>query len=144
MRVLPTRWRQKSTGIDMKQSYVTVTLCRLLSTKVVDGRACWPHLRRSTCRVCLDHYYSVTLGKVEHVLVENNLLNCGFICASTRVNIYCKRRFSIGRLYCNFADSKFFLCDFIHEVSYQASGGRSNFCIAHTTEDVVREKTSQS
>jgi len=25
--ILPTRWRQKSTGIDMEQSYVTVTLC---------------------------------------------------------------------------------------------------------------------
>jgi len=24
---LPTRWRQKSTGIDMKGTYVTVTLC---------------------------------------------------------------------------------------------------------------------
>ena len=24
---LPTRWRQKSTGIDMKQNYVTVTQC---------------------------------------------------------------------------------------------------------------------
>ena len=24
---LPTRWRQKSTGIDMAQTYVTVTLC---------------------------------------------------------------------------------------------------------------------
>ena len=24
---LPTRWRQKSTGIDMEQSYVTVTPC---------------------------------------------------------------------------------------------------------------------
>ena len=24
---LPTRWRQKSTGIDMAQNYVTVTLC---------------------------------------------------------------------------------------------------------------------
>jgi len=24
---LPTRWRQKSTGIDMEQNYVTVTLC---------------------------------------------------------------------------------------------------------------------
>jgi len=27
MRVLPTRWRQKSTGTDMEQNYVTVTLC---------------------------------------------------------------------------------------------------------------------
>ena len=27
IRVLPTRWRQKSTGIDMKQNYVTITLC---------------------------------------------------------------------------------------------------------------------
>jgi len=27
LRVLPTRWRQKSTGIDMEQNYVTVTLC---------------------------------------------------------------------------------------------------------------------
>ena len=25
MRVLPTRWRQKSTGIDVEQNYVTVT-----------------------------------------------------------------------------------------------------------------------
>jgi len=25
--LLPTRWRQKSTGIDMEQNYVTVTLC---------------------------------------------------------------------------------------------------------------------
>jgi len=24
---LPTRWRQKSTGIDMEQNYATVTLC---------------------------------------------------------------------------------------------------------------------
>jgi len=24
---LPTRWRQKSTGMDMKQNYVIVTLC---------------------------------------------------------------------------------------------------------------------
>ena len=24
---LPTRWRQKSTGIDMEQNYVTITLC---------------------------------------------------------------------------------------------------------------------
>ena len=24
---LPTRWRQKSTGIDMEQNYVTVSLC---------------------------------------------------------------------------------------------------------------------
>jgi len=24
---LPTRWRQKSTGTDMEQNYVTVTLC---------------------------------------------------------------------------------------------------------------------
>ena len=27
LRVLPTRWRQKKTGIDMEQNYVTVTLC---------------------------------------------------------------------------------------------------------------------
>ena len=27
LRVLPTRWRQKSTGIDMEQNYATVTLC---------------------------------------------------------------------------------------------------------------------
>jgi len=27
IRVLPTRWRQKSTGIDMEQNYATVTLC---------------------------------------------------------------------------------------------------------------------
>ena len=27
---LPTRWRQKSTGIDMEQNYVTVTLCIIL------------------------------------------------------------------------------------------------------------------
>jgi len=27
LRVLPTRWRQKSTGIDMEQNYVTGTLC---------------------------------------------------------------------------------------------------------------------
>ena len=27
LRVLPTRWRQKSTDIDMEQNYVTVTLC---------------------------------------------------------------------------------------------------------------------
>ena len=27
LRVLPARWRQKSTGIDVKQNYVTVTLC---------------------------------------------------------------------------------------------------------------------
>ena len=27
LRVLRTRWRQKSTGIDMEQNYVTVTLC---------------------------------------------------------------------------------------------------------------------
>jgi len=27
IRVLPTRWRQKSTGIDREQNYVTVTLC---------------------------------------------------------------------------------------------------------------------
>ena len=26
-RFLPTRWRRKSTGIDMEQNYVTVTLC---------------------------------------------------------------------------------------------------------------------
>ena len=26
LKVLPTRWRQKSTGIDMEQNYVTVTL----------------------------------------------------------------------------------------------------------------------
>ena len=25
--VLPTRWRQKSTGIEMAQNYVTVTVC---------------------------------------------------------------------------------------------------------------------
>ena len=25
--VLPTRWRHKSTGIDMEQNYVTITLC---------------------------------------------------------------------------------------------------------------------
>jgi len=25
--MLPTRWRQKSTGIDVEQNYVTVTLC---------------------------------------------------------------------------------------------------------------------
>jgi len=27
LRVLLTRWRQKSTGIDVEQNYVTVTLC---------------------------------------------------------------------------------------------------------------------
>jgi len=27
LRVLPTRWRQKSTGTDMEQNCVTVTLC---------------------------------------------------------------------------------------------------------------------
>jgi len=27
---LPTRWRQKSTGIDMEQNYVTVTLCMVI------------------------------------------------------------------------------------------------------------------
>jgi len=27
LRVLPTRWRQKSAGIDMEQNHVTVTLC---------------------------------------------------------------------------------------------------------------------
>jgi len=25
--ILPTRWRQKSTGIDVEQNYVIVTLC---------------------------------------------------------------------------------------------------------------------
>jgi len=33
---LPTRWRQKSTGIDKEQIYVTVTLCiTLLQVAVV-------------------------------------------------------------------------------------------------------------
>ena len=27
MRVLPTRWRRKPTGIDIERNYVTVTLC---------------------------------------------------------------------------------------------------------------------
>jgi len=27
---LPTRWRQKLTGIDIEQNYVTVTLCILM------------------------------------------------------------------------------------------------------------------
>jgi len=27
MKVLPTTWRQKSTGIDVEQNYVTVTRC---------------------------------------------------------------------------------------------------------------------
>jgi len=27
LRVLPTRWRQKTAGIDMDRNYVTVTLC---------------------------------------------------------------------------------------------------------------------
>ena len=33
---LPTRWRQKSTGIDMEQNYVTVTLCIWRSVGSVD------------------------------------------------------------------------------------------------------------
>jgi len=27
IRVLPTKWHQKSTGIDMEQNYVAITLC---------------------------------------------------------------------------------------------------------------------
>jgi len=27
LRVLPTKWRQKWTGVDMEQNYLTVTLC---------------------------------------------------------------------------------------------------------------------
>ena len=27
LRVLPTRWRQKSSSIDMEQNYITVNLC---------------------------------------------------------------------------------------------------------------------
>ena len=33
MRVLPTRWRRKPTGIDTNRNYVTVTLCMGLATK---------------------------------------------------------------------------------------------------------------
>jgi len=43
--VLPTRWRQKSAGIDMEQNYVTVTLCIILggpeSGHVGSGVQCW-------------------------------------------------------------------------------------------------------
>jgi len=35
---LPTRWRQKSTGIDMEQNYVTVTLCIDQSTVTIIAR----------------------------------------------------------------------------------------------------------
>jgi len=34
---LPTRWRQKLTDIDMKQNYVTVTLCRPISQQRLDN-----------------------------------------------------------------------------------------------------------
>ena len=32
--VLTTRWRQKSTNIDMEQNYVTVALCRRIARSV--------------------------------------------------------------------------------------------------------------
>jgi len=41
--VLPTRWRQKSTSIDMEQNYATVTLCisrfALCSSQVLNYHA---------------------------------------------------------------------------------------------------------
>ena len=40
--VLPTRWRQKSTGIDIVQSYVTVTLVGL----VAEWLACWTQAQK--------------------------------------------------------------------------------------------------
>ena len=39
IRVLPTRWRQKSTDIDTEQNYVTV-LCIHVHCGLVSGRAC--------------------------------------------------------------------------------------------------------
>jgi len=38
---LPTRWRQKSTGIDMEQNYVTDTLCSLLYFAVLRLCTCF-------------------------------------------------------------------------------------------------------
>ena len=46
---LPTRWRQKSTAIDMEQNYATVTLCIQLAWKWKSfirygSNACWIHI----------------------------------------------------------------------------------------------------
>ena len=38
---LPTRWRKKSTGIDMEQNHVTVTLC-ILAVKPTGQRVLRP------------------------------------------------------------------------------------------------------
>jgi len=35
LRVLPTRWRRKPSGIDMNQNYVTVTLFDITHVKVL-------------------------------------------------------------------------------------------------------------
>jgi len=61
--VLPTRWRQKSTGIDMEQNYVTVTLCiartrRGSKIKVIGqckGFWLWLWLANTVGRFDLDH-----------------------------------------------------------------------------------------
>jgi len=37
---LPTRWQQKSTGIDVEQNYVTVTLCIKLCCLATEAHAC--------------------------------------------------------------------------------------------------------
>ena len=36
---LPTRWRQKSTGIDLEQNYVTVTLCISIQFDLFSNKA---------------------------------------------------------------------------------------------------------
>jgi len=63
---LPTRWRQKSTGIDMEQNYVTVTLC-IARTDYIVNQTSSPNAalnmtlnRRSHIYVVL--YYPPPLG----------------------------------------------------------------------------------
>ena len=69
---LPTRWRQKSTGIDTEQNYVTVSLCILLTTKCLN--------QQHYCCMCICPFVpppTVQCG-VSHALFIPNIFWGGF------------------------------------------------------------------
>ena len=53
--VLPTRWRRKTAGIDMKQNYVTVTLRILLATVDVRPTSLTMQFITVSLHVCIPH-----------------------------------------------------------------------------------------
>ena len=50
LRVLPTRWRQKSTGIYMEQNYVTDLRCKNIQMKIKNVKKRDKNLKKNVCK----------------------------------------------------------------------------------------------